>query len=133
VRKQFFFEKKEPKNFCLFQYVPIEPIASTNEQKFFVSFFQKRNTSFLLLGRDSPKRYMPNNSNVPLARALRHDRPGCGARARDKQNRHQPRHEWAKVVARLSREYPAWAPQRHGQTLHAGSGTRIVGTSLAQP
>jgi hypothetical protein len=31
--------------------VPIVPAASTNEQEFFVSFFQKRNTSFLARGQ----------------------------------------------------------------------------------
>jgi hypothetical protein len=52
VRQQghlFFFEKKEPKNFCLIPATPNFPLdggAVGNLQKFFGSFFQKR-TCFL--------------------------------------------------------------------------------------
>jgi hypothetical protein len=49
VRKQFFFAKKEPKNFYSLGYGPVARAASTNEQEFFGSFFQKRTASFLLL------------------------------------------------------------------------------------
>jgi hypothetical protein len=46
-RKQFFFEKKNQKTFVRFSacqsYQPRQP----TEQKFFVSFFQKRDASFL--------------------------------------------------------------------------------------
>jgi hypothetical protein len=49
LRKQFFFEKKNQKTF-IYQgqhlICPCEPAACRKEQKFFVSFFQKRNTSF---------------------------------------------------------------------------------------
>jgi hypothetical protein len=47
-RKQFFFEKKNQKTFAFLGDVPIGQAASPNNQKFFVSFFQKRNSSFLL-------------------------------------------------------------------------------------
>jgi hypothetical protein len=40
ARKQFFFEKKNQKTFDSLE-------ATASEQKFFVSFFQKRNTSLL--------------------------------------------------------------------------------------
>jgi hypothetical protein len=49
-RKQFFFEKKKQKTFApLPQHGRLKMTirAASNEQKFFVSFFQKRNTSFL--------------------------------------------------------------------------------------
>jgi hypothetical protein len=50
-RKQFFFEKKEPKNFYLLLPAwcdPFGPAAACNEQKSFSSFFQK-GTALLLL------------------------------------------------------------------------------------
>jgi hypothetical protein len=45
-RKQFFFEKKNQKTFICFSISPWPAGGAPNEQKFFVSFFQKRNTSF---------------------------------------------------------------------------------------
>jgi hypothetical protein len=52
-RKQFFFEKKNQKTFE-FCSQPRGRITGSNaaakSQKFFVSFFQKRNTSLLALG-----------------------------------------------------------------------------------
>jgi hypothetical protein len=48
--KQFFFEKKNQKTFTPFREASEpsdEPVAVSNRQKFFVSFFQKRNASFL--------------------------------------------------------------------------------------
>jgi hypothetical protein len=48
-RKQFFFEKKNQKTFAYQRQhliCPFEPAAWRKEQEFFVSFFQKRNTSF---------------------------------------------------------------------------------------
>jgi len=44
--KQFFFEKKNQKTFC-FEYALRASAALTTKPKFFVSFFQKRNTSLL--------------------------------------------------------------------------------------
>jgi hypothetical protein len=47
ARKQFFFEKKEPKNFYSLRYEPNLPAATTNRIKFLVLFFQKRTASLL--------------------------------------------------------------------------------------
>jgi hypothetical protein len=57
-RKQFFFEKKNQKTFVRFVQDcgrPCGPTVTRNEQKFFVSFFQKRNTSFLQRGINARK------------------------------------------------------------------------------
>jgi hypothetical protein len=51
-KKQFFFEKKNQKTFvCFGRHLCYScgSAATSNSQKFFVSFFQKRNTSLLLL------------------------------------------------------------------------------------
>jgi hypothetical protein len=46
-RKYFFFEKKKQKTFASFTTHQENPGAFLKEQKFFVSFFQKRRPSFL--------------------------------------------------------------------------------------
>jgi len=46
-RKQFFFEKKNQKTFTRFDTCQSNSQSQPTEQKFFVSFFQKRNTSLL--------------------------------------------------------------------------------------
>jgi hypothetical protein len=56
ARKQFFFEKKNQKTFAYSRHRligPFDPAALRKEQKFFVSFFQKRNTSFSSLACQS--------------------------------------------------------------------------------
>jgi hypothetical protein len=56
-RKQFFFEKKNQKTFA--RCSPLRGAmgefgGARNRQKFFVSFFQKRNTSFLARSGSGP-------------------------------------------------------------------------------
>jgi hypothetical protein len=85
-RKQFFFEKKNQKTFTR--------CGGLQEQKFFVSFFQKRNASLLRHYRTPPI----GRSFIPRAR------PQQGAKA-------SPR-KWRMRDAETPLSKPGWQPDK---------------------
>jgi hypothetical protein len=87
-RKQFFFEKKNQKTFIRLSTRRRCLTRQSTEQKFFVSFFQKRNASLLLrcvaatATHASRTKGTAANAGYRYARAVRHTRrrhAGAGA------------------------------------------------------